>query len=271
MTGTSKATHSSFIIGKHNWTVEGDSSCNGGRTYVTELKMSGCSENQFTCNNGQCLGINLRCDQISDCRDKSDEEDCDILLLDTGYRKKVPPMSSNQSKRDPAKVFVGIRILKVVDIDEENSFIEIQFRITLKWKEMRASYYNLKKDAFLNVLSEENLEQLWLPELVYENTDQKDSTRIKDSEWKTTVVVIKEGNFSRGGPSMVNEVEIFEGRENNISMRQTYTRKFQCVMELARYPFDVQVNGKVVFFFDISFLFRLVSLTWTWGISTRQQ
>ena len=271
VTGTSKATHSSFMIGKHNWTVEGDSSCNGGRNYVTELKMSGCSENQFTCNDGQCLGINLRCDQISDCRDKSDEEDCDILLLDAGYKKKVPPMSSNQSKRDPAKVFVGIRILKVVDIDEENSFIEIQFRITLKWKEMRASYYNLKKDAFLNVLSEKNLGQLWLPEMVYENTDQKDSTRIKDWEWKTTVVVIKEGNFSRGGPSMVNEVEIFEGRENNISMRQTYTRKFQCVMELARYPFDVQVNGKVVFFFDISFLFRLVPLTWTWEISTRQQ
>ena len=247
VTGTSKATHSSFMMGKHDWTVEGDTGCNGGQNYVTELKMSGCSENQFTCNDGQCVDINLRCDQVSDCRDKSDEESCKILLLDAGYKKRVPPMSSNQSKRDPAKVFVGIRILKVVDIDEENSFKEIQFRITLKWKEMRASYYNLKKDAFLNILSEKNLEQLWLPEVIYENTDQKDSTRIgKDWEWKTTVVVIREGNFSRGGLSMVNEVEIFEGRENNISMRQTYTRKFQCAMELARYPFDVQVNGKVV-------------------------
>ena len=254
VTGTSKATHSSFMMGKHNWTFEGDTSCNayGGQNYVAELKMSGCLENEFTCNDGQCVGIDLRCDQISDCRDNSDEEDCNILLLDAGYKKKVPPMLSNQKKRDPAKVFVGIRILKVVDIDEENSFVEIQFRITLKWKETRASYYNLKKHAILNILSEKNLEQLWLPELVYENTDQKDSTRIgNDWEWKTTVVVIREGNYSRGGASMVNEVEIFEGRENNISMRQTYTRKFQCVMELARYPFDVQVNIILVFLFDI--------------------
>ena len=41
-TGTSKASHASFALGKHNWAIKGDKGCNGGESYTVELKMSGC-------------------------------------------------------------------------------------------------------------------------------------------------------------------------------------------------------------------------------------
>ena len=61
-------------------------------------------------------------------------------------------------------------------------------------------------------------------------------------EWTTRVVVVKEGNFERAGMDEVDEAVIFEGGENNLTMSQTYTHKFQCQYKLLRYPFDTQVQ-----------------------------
>ena len=38
----------------------------------------------------------------------------------------------------------------------------------------------------------------------------------------------------------MDEREIFQGSENTLTMKQTYTHEFQCFFELAKYPFDRQ-------------------------------
>ena len=83
--------------------------------------------------------------------------------------------------------------------------------------------------------------------MVYENTDQKETTRLGEFgnfEWKTDVVVKKEvENGTTSGLESVDEIDIFEGSENSLVMNQTYTRTFHCNYELAYYPFDIQVNN----------------------------
>ena len=56
------------------------------------------------------------------------------------------------------------------------------------------------------------------------------------------VTVTREGNFARSPIEELDEIEIFEGAENRLTMNQTYTWEFQCKYELQRYPFDTQVN-----------------------------
>ena len=42
-----------FVLGKHNWSVSGDSKeCHSGKPYTTELKLTGCKEGEFTCDDG---------------------------------------------------------------------------------------------------------------------------------------------------------------------------------------------------------------------------
>ena len=127
-------------------------------------------------------------------------------------------------------VSVSIDLLKLVDIDEEDYSIEIQFEIILKWKENRATYHNLKKTISLNALTDENIKMLWLPKVIYENTDQKETTRLGvDWEWETKVVVNRSTDDpKRSGIDAVDETEIFSGIENSLIMTQTYTRNFQC-------------------------------------------
>ena len=57
----------------------------------------------------------------------------------------------------------------------------------------------------------------------------------------STVYVNREGDFTRADIFSVDEVEIFEGRENRITMVQTYSKKFHCTYLLHDYPFDTQV------------------------------
>ena len=141
------------------------------------------------------------------------------------------------------EVFVNISILKLVDIDEEDYSIEIQFEINLGWKENRATYQNLKGSNALNALTKKDIEKLWLPKIIYENTDQKETTRLGTIwEWETNVEVRREGNFTKSGLEVVDEAYIYKGNENTLIMTQTYTHKFQCQYNFENYPFDTQVR-----------------------------
>ena len=245
VTGFSKARHHSFTLGKQNWTLIGDKQCNEGDSYSTELKMSGCQKDEFTCNDGQCVSMDVRCDQLPDCRDKSDERGCSILVLEEGYNSNVPPVNS----RYPLNVSVSLHLLKLVDINEDDYSIEIQFEITLEWKEIRATYHNLKEATVLNALTQKDTKRLWLPQVIYENTDQKETTRLGEfgnGEWDTKIVVRREeenGTMSR--QDMLDETMIFDGSKNSLLMTQTYTHTFQCPYELSTYPFDTQVAKDV--------------------------
>ena len=112
--------------------------------------------------------MNQRCNQLPDCRDKSDERNCQILVLEDGYNKRVPAIDT---KERFVNVSVSIDLLKLVDIDEEDYSIEIQFEIKIKWKENRAVYHNLKNKDSLNALPRNDFFMLWLPSIVYSNTD----------------------------------------------------------------------------------------------------
>ena len=82
----------------------------------------------------------------------------------------VPPVRVIDGKKDVVIVSVSIDLLKIVDINEENYSIDFQFAITLEWIENRATFKNLKDDLSLNALIKKDIEQLWLPKVIYENT-----------------------------------------------------------------------------------------------------
>ena len=131
----------------------------------------------------------------------------------------------------------------------------------LKWNENRATYNNLKETDGLNALTQENIDKLWLPEVIYENTDDKESTRLGEigaGEWKTSIVVRREEeNGVMSGLESVDETEVFNGSRNILVMNQTYTHTFQCNYQLSRYPFDTQVYTIYYKYMFLLFLFTI--------------
>ena len=252
-----------FALGRKRWTISGDKNmCRGGQDYTIEMKLTSCNENQFTCDyGGACINMEERCDQMQDCQDGSDEMGCKILSLKDSYNKRVPPVGIIRREVKtlrPVDVNVSLTLDQVVAIKEEDHSIELQFQISLEWKEDRATYYNLKSKYYLNALSEDEIKTLWLPLVIYTNTDQKETTRLGvEWEWSTSVNVKKEGSCTRAKYEEIDEAEIFKGRENSLVMTQSYTHEFQCVYKLERYPFDSQVRRFLTI--SVNLYFRNVS------------
>ena len=160
VTARSRASQNSFVLGKHNWTVPLDTfQCYEGKEYTIEMKLTGCNNTQFTCDSGQCVKMEKRCDQLPNCEDKSDELNCKILTLEKGYNRRVPPVASIGSGEaatlKPVEVNVSLTLFKVVAIEEEDHSIQLQFQINLEWKENRATYHNLKAKSYLNALTQD--------------------------------------------------------------------------------------------------------------------
>ena len=94
-----------------------------------------------------------RCDQIRNCRDKSDENNCKLIVFEDNYNAKVPPFTITEEDTSiiPAKVRVSTQLKNVLAISEFSHTIDLKLGITLKWYENRVVYYNLKSKEALNI------------------------------------------------------------------------------------------------------------------------
>ena len=203
--GTSGASQHSYALGKHTWTFTTSQQLCGSDD---QLKLTGCDqEGEFTCDDGQCVRMEQRCDQLPNCRDESDERGCQLLVLKDNYNNKVPPISTNYK----FEVHVSITLMKVVAITVTEHKIDFSFTITLKWSDNRVTYHNLKNDPAQNKLSSEDVSSLWLPYVIYVNTDNKETTSLQGREWepKTDLMVERKGDLIRSGLEVVDETEIF--------------------------------------------------------------
>ena len=92
------------------WTIYNDSkSCSLATSYKIALKLTGCSDEEFTCSDGlgmtmintiinkivmiililifvrSCVHMTARCNGKNDCSDETDEEDCEAFVFAIGY------------------------------------------------------------------------------------------------------------------------------------------------------------------------------------------
>ena len=95
-----------------------------------------------------------RCDQIMDCVDESDEDNCRLIAFKDNYNKKVPPFTIDAGTKVLVPVNVSTSLMNVLAISEFSHTIDLKLGITLEWYENRVLYHNLKTKKALNVLSD---------------------------------------------------------------------------------------------------------------------
>ena len=189
-----------------------------------------------------------RCDQVLDCTDKSDEVNCKLIRFEESYRKSAPPVSSLTEKNRqiiPVSIKVSFFLSDIPSIRETDNEIDVKLALTLEWFETRATYHNLKTSDLQNTLEQDDISQMWIPKLIYKNNKNNFHTRLALSE--STIFVHREGHFTRSSLIDIDEIEIFQGRENPVKLIQSYTKDFRCQFQLRHFPFDIQVRLKHFF------------------------
>ena len=110
----SKSDYGSLALGNLQWTVYNDTKCTQNGETIT-LTLSTCTTNQFTCNDGDCIRIDLRCNGDTDCDDQSDEVGCRSISLGKSY-----------SKDDPPPTYAIFKEREIVQVNFSTIFILIQ-------------------------------------------------------------------------------------------------------------------------------------------------
>lgn len=131
------------------------------------MVLSVCSNDQYTCDDGQCISLSERCNLKVDCDDRSDENDCSLLSIPSGYSITIPPPPIVPEK--PLLLNISVDILSFPIIKTQNLLYETNMKLTLTWNDIRLNYFNLKSESTLNFLNPDDVTRIWTPVLFFRN------------------------------------------------------------------------------------------------------
>ena len=195
-----------------------------------------CGEDEFTCFDGSCIFMDLRCNGREDCSDASDEKQCEILKTFEGYNKMLLPLP-----RENEKMFnlnLSIFISNIKSIDEVHGKLKLKIAIIRSWYNPQLSYLNLNRSETKNLLSEADKEKMWIPYIVFQNvedymsTDRLDTVRISPNP---------EFKYIRGSKVDMMNYRVFSGSENILKYERELNAEVSCDFNVAWFPFDSQV------------------------------
>ena len=98
-------------------------------------------------------------------------------------------------------------------------------------------HYHHRNYPDINELQPSEIETIWFPNFVFENTKQKLSSLIDD---KASLSVLKVGEGVLNGNQDTENKLIFKGKENPFQYKRFYSLVFECEFSLHWYPFDTQ-------------------------------
>ena len=236
---TSNAKRTSLLLGPHEWTVHNDSKlCSIASTYTTKLKLTGCSEEDFTCGNGSCVHMTQRCDGKIDCSDESDEAECKAFVQSIGYNRfAAPPPLPNDQQLD---LHLAISIQEIVEISEKEGFLRCKSIQTRKWIDQKVTFQNLQNNSKLNIIHPEDRSLLWKPWTIFNNIEDRSKYTATDTEPLWKVIPNSNHSFELADNSFLHNTHLFDGASNMISYENAFTVEWLCDFHMEWFPFDTQ-------------------------------
>ena len=125
----------------------------------------------------------------------------------------------------------------IQEIKEIQQMLQLKFNLRMEWVDARLEFYNIKMDETMNVVTIEELNRIWLPIIVFDNTESDQRTILDGKAFAT----IKRMNRGIGSDSTISEdIDIYKGSENTITMSRLYNIEFFCDYDMRWFPFDAQ-------------------------------
>ena len=98
-----------------------------------QMNLNACNETEFGCNDGTCRHFLDRCNQVYDCFNGEDEENCTMISTPKGYNNESP-LARNKNNLD---LKIDIKLVNLFDLKISRSTMKMQFFIDLMWKDER--------------------------------------------------------------------------------------------------------------------------------------
>ena len=232
-----------FPLGANNWYFT-NGKCSDGvgnpfRRMNLHLKTD---DDKFCCTDGFCIDWSLRCDNIPNCRDESDEYNCSVLIIPNDYDETKQPLLKNslmvfESYTTELKNDINVRItiLEIFNFDEEKSTITLKYKLLREWSDNRLYFRDLSLDDTQNGI---DIKNIWYPRF-----EKPSNMKMLINTEYHGIFVRRKNNFTKfNSKEELLKSKIFEGGTNSIVMSETQHVELFCIFDqLAMYPFDEEV------------------------------
>ena len=161
--------------------------------------------------------------------------DCRVVEFDSSYNKFLsPPVEEGHSK---LSVLTSVSLHSVSSLDPILASYEAEFTVTLKWRDERLRFNNLRAESNMNSIRPAEAEKIWFPEFYFDNTREKVKNIIDDS---AVLRVLRNGSGVLSSSEDTENKLIFQGGENWLQYQRFFSQQFHCHFYLHWYPFDYQ-------------------------------
>ena len=85
--------------------------------------------------------MELRCDGVVDCDDKSDETGCMKVSIAPSYSKIISPPALIKEKQAKMDVYLSVEVHSILSINELDRLIYISYDLSIEWFDPRLEYH----------------------------------------------------------------------------------------------------------------------------------
>ena len=96
-----------------------------------------------------------------------------MITIPTTYHKGSPPSYTTEFD-----ISLGIRIYSILELSDLASEMAVKFMITMRWRDPRLSYNNLREDRHRNRVIDVKATEIWYPRIIFLNTDKRAKTKV---------------------------------------------------------------------------------------------
>ncbi|XP_050704516.1 uncharacterized protein LOC126989965 [Eriocheir sinensis] len=212
-------------VGRRRWTEGGAQ---------TLLALTVCRSGQFSCDDGQCVAQTARCNDIADCRDRSDEAECSVVVRPEGYDPYYPP-PPRPGETPPLDLVYHVDVYSMDDITTEGGKATMNVGMTLTWHDPRIKFLNLKPD----IKNYFPCDLVWTPSVRAVSGHGEGTVLQTNNYEKFCFVHANDEKVARPltDPFMSHQAE---GSTHAIQNYVGVLASTPCHFQLMRYPFDMQ-------------------------------
>lgn len=147
-----------YPLGAYDWTMTEDMCGVTGQSSVP-LSLSSCAHDLFMCKSGQCIDHMYRCNLQDNCVDGSDEDNCNMVAVNSGYRRHLPPRGLNNTA---LKLFPSLMLTRIATVDDINMALVLEFQLAQTWLDDRIYFRHLHV-ANKTLIPEREVKKIWTP------------------------------------------------------------------------------------------------------------
>ena len=145
------------------------------------------------------------------------------------------------------KVELSVRLQSILNLDEIGQIMFVKYVLLAKWTDPGLKFHNLKIDANQNVLSEIEWSRIWVPRVIFDNTEATEKS-IMDED--AIIRVLANENFIHTTTDIHHHqnIYVFDGKNTNLEKSRAYNTEFLCKYSMAWYPFDSSSSLRLILF-----------------------